>query len=249
MRGGVKLVGLALLALAGLASGLFAAGGGASTDSSAKPARSAVTRVTVTASEFTYKFSKRSVPTGTVIFTVVNKGKISHDFKIRGRKTPTLAPGKSAKLTVSFAKKGRYPFLCTIPGHAGAGMKGQFAVATKPVAPPPTTAPPTTPPTTTTPPPTGPVGGAQTTVQVGMFEYGFNYSQPTAPSGQVTFVIRNNGSEVHNFAIAGVKSGALLSPGQTETWTVSLPSANYNILCDVPFHVDRGMVSTFNITS
>ena len=54
-------------------------------------AADATTKVTVKASEFKYVFSKKSVPTGTVVFTVINKGKISHDFKIGGKKTKTLA--------------------------------------------------------------------------------------------------------------------------------------------------------------
>jgi uncharacterized cupredoxin-like copper-binding protein len=236
------VTGLTTLALAGVLAGVFLPAGGASTK-----APDAISRITVKASEFKYVFSKRRVPTGTVIFTVVNKGKISHDFKIGGKKTRTLAPGKSQKLTVKFAKKGQYAFLCTLFGHAKAGMKGKFAVATAPVVPPPgtTTKPPTT---TTTPPPTGTVGSGNTTVTVGMFEYGFNLSQKSLPSGQVTFVITNNGSEVHNFALPGVKAGAIIGPGQTETWTVGLPPQNYNYVCDVPFHVDRGMVGSLSVT-
>ena len=47
-----------------------------------------------------------------------------------------------------------------------------------------------------------------------MFEYGYNLSQQSVPSGQVTFVIRNNGNEVHNFTVQGVKVGALSQPGR-----------------------------------
>src|SRR6478736_906026 len=207
------------------------------------------TPVTVTATEFKFKLSRLSVPVGPVTFTVTNKGKIAHDFKILGKKTPTLSPGKSFKLTVRFTKKGRYPFLCTLLGHAGAGMKGTFSVAAPPVTtPPPTT---TTPTTTTTPPPppTGTVGTAVTTVQVSMTDYAFTMSQTSIPSGQVTFVIKNNGGDVHNFDISGVKSGAILSAGQSETWTVSLPAKpQYPTVCDVPFHVDRGMSGVFAVT-
>ena len=77
-----------------------------------------------------------------------------------------------------------------------------------------------------------------------MFEYRFELSQSTIPSGQVTFVITNKGSEVHNFAINGGKSGALLAPGTSETWTVALPAGTYNYVCDVPFHAERGMVGS-----
>jgi len=207
------------------------------------------TPVTVTATEFKFKLSRLSVPIGPVTFTVTNKGKIAHDFRILGKKTPTLSPGKSYKLTVNFAKKGRYPFLCTLLGHAGAGMRGTFSVASAPVTtPPPTT---TTPTTTTTPPPppTGTVGTATSTVTVSMTDYAFTFSQASVPSGQVTFIIKNNGNDVHNFDITGVKAGAILSPGQSETWTVGLPAKSpYTTVCDVPFHIDRGMTAAFTVT-
>ena len=234
------VTGLAALTLAGVLAGVFLPSGEASTK-----AADATTKVTVKASEFKYVFSKRSAPTGTVIFTVINKGKISHDFKIGGKKTKSLLPGKSVKLTVKFTKKGQYAFLCTIFGHAKAGMKGKYAVATKPVAT--TTTKTTTPTTTTTPPPTGPVGNANTTVQVGMFEYGYTLSQQSVPSGQVTFVIKNNGNEIHNFSVQGVKAGTLLNPGQSETYTVALPPQRFSYVCDVPFHIDRGMLGSLTV--
>jgi nitrite reductase (NO-forming) len=83
--------------------------------------------VTVTATEFKFKLSKTSVPHGSVTFTVVNKGKLAHDFKISGKKTPLIKPGKSAKLTVTL-KAGKAAYLCTVAGHAAAGMKGTLTV-------------------------------------------------------------------------------------------------------------------------
>ena len=83
------------------------------------------TAVTVTASEFKFKLSKTAVPAGSVTFTVTNKGKIPHDFKIDGKKTPLLKPGKSAKLTVTL-KKGKNAYVCTVAGHAALGMKGSL---------------------------------------------------------------------------------------------------------------------------
>ncbi len=83
------------------------------------------TAVTVTSTEFKFKLSKLSVPHGTVVFTFVNKGKIPHDFKINGKKTSLMKPGKSTKLTVTF-KAGKFKYLCTVPGHANLGMKGTF---------------------------------------------------------------------------------------------------------------------------
>ena len=238
---------MALLVVSGIAAGVLAPG------ASAGSARATVTtaRITVTASEFKFTLSKASVPVGaTVIFTVVNKGKISHDFKIAGKKTPLLSPGHKATITVTFKTKGRFAYLCTLTGHAGAGMRGKFAVGVAPVGPvPPAT---TTAATTTAPPPApppaGPVGTASTTVTVNMLDFSFQLSQSSIPSGKVTFVISNKGNEVHNFAILGNKAGAQIAPGTSETWTVSLPAGTYYYQCDVPFHVDKGMAGQFTVT-
>ena len=83
--------------------------------------------MTVTATEFKFKLSKTSVRHGSVTFTVVNKGKVAHDFKIGGKKTTLIKPGKSAKLSVTF-KAGKFKYLCTVPGHASLGMKGTLTV-------------------------------------------------------------------------------------------------------------------------
>ena len=42
--------------------------------------------------------------------------------------TGSESTGKTARLVVTFKKKGKYTYLCTVPGHAAAGMKGVFTV-------------------------------------------------------------------------------------------------------------------------
>jgi uncharacterized cupredoxin-like copper-binding protein len=111
-----------VLVFAALTAGIFAASGAARSNGSA-----ANTKVAVAATEFKFALSKRGAPAGTVTFVLSNKGKVTHNFKIAGKKTPVLKPGKAATLRVTL-KKGRYPFLCTLPGHAPAGMKGTFKV-------------------------------------------------------------------------------------------------------------------------
>ena len=94
-------------------------------------ARSQATAVAVTAgkpSEFRFTLSKRSVAKGTVTFTVTNRGALRHDFKIAGKRTPLVGTGKRSTLTVSLGKTGRIAYLCTVPGHAAAGMKGTLVV-------------------------------------------------------------------------------------------------------------------------
>ena len=61
-------------------------------------------------------------------FTFTNIGHVAHDFKIDGKVTPLIQPGQTTKLAVTFTKAGTYPYLCTVPGHAEAGMKGSFTV-------------------------------------------------------------------------------------------------------------------------
>jgi uncharacterized cupredoxin-like copper-binding protein len=84
--------------------------------------------VDVTASEFKFVLSKKSAGRGLVIFKVKNVGKLSHDFKINGRKTKLLKPGQSDTLRVTFLKKGHYAYTCTVKGHATFGMKGAFTI-------------------------------------------------------------------------------------------------------------------------
>ncbi len=112
---------LALVALGSLFAAAAALGG---------PVSTSATNVAVIAgkpSELRFTLSKKIVPKGSVVFKVTNRGKSNHDFKIARKKIKTLRPGKSATLTVAL-RAGKYPYLCTLPGHAAAGMKGVVTV-------------------------------------------------------------------------------------------------------------------------
>jgi uncharacterized cupredoxin-like copper-binding protein len=106
-------------------------------------AQRTATTVTVTAgkpSEFGFKLSTKSVKHGPVTFKVTNGGAIPHTFKVcsspkggtanscKGKGTPTISPGSSATLSVTFSSAGSYEYLCTVPGHAAGGMKGVLKV-------------------------------------------------------------------------------------------------------------------------
>jgi uncharacterized cupredoxin-like copper-binding protein len=78
-------------------------------------------------SELKFTVSKKTVTKGKVTFRVTNRGALEHDFKIGGKATPKLKPGKTVSLTATL-KKGKARYLCTIPGHAAAGMKGVITV-------------------------------------------------------------------------------------------------------------------------
>jgi len=105
---------------------------------------SVITVIAGKPSELAFRLSKTSmVPVGRITFKVTNMGVAFHNFKICaipvpsasgaqnacfGKSTPTLKHGQSATLTVPFSLAGKYEFLCTIPGHAAAGMKGLLGV-------------------------------------------------------------------------------------------------------------------------
>ena len=89
------------------------------------------TTVTVTAgkpSEFKYTLSKKTIVKGLTTFKVTNKGTINHNFKIAGKKTVSLKAGKATTLKVTFTRTGKFAYLCTLEGHAVAGMKGTLTV-------------------------------------------------------------------------------------------------------------------------
>jgi uncharacterized cupredoxin-like copper-binding protein len=212
-KGSVVVVG-ALTALAVAVSGAL---GGSAT-------QSATTTVAVTAgkpSEFKFTLSKRTVPTGTLVFKIANRGAIAHDFKIAGKRTAKLAPGKSGTLRVTVGKAGRYAFLCTLPGHAAAGMKGTLTV--------------TKPPTTV-----GVTAGKPS-------EFRFTLSKRTVPKGAVTFKVANRGKVAHDFKIVGKKTKRLTT-GKTATLRATFRKAGkYAFLCTLPGHAAAGMKGVLTV--
>ncbi len=117
LRYGLLGAGFAL-ALAGAAVGGLAAGPGAASPK--------VQIVKVTEKEFSLAPSTKQVAAGKVTFVAVNKGKFPHALAIAGKgvkaKTAVLAPGTSARLTVTL-KSGSYNVWCPVGNHAALGMK------------------------------------------------------------------------------------------------------------------------------
>ncbi|MDP9306744.1 MAG: PQQ-binding-like beta-propeller repeat protein [Actinomycetota bacterium] len=125
-----------------VAYSLNAPAGGAKTQSTASPsagsgvsgnagssASAQGTAIQVKGGEFFFRLSTKSIAKpGKVTFAFSNIGHVAHDFKINGKMTPLIQPGQTASLAVTFTKAGSYPYLCTVPGHAEAGMKGVFTV-------------------------------------------------------------------------------------------------------------------------
>ena len=97
----------------------------------AVPARAAtVQHVTVKMTEFRFRLSTSTVRTGTVVFTIVNRGQIPHDFSIQKlqRVSALVQPGHTTTMRVTFKRGGTYYYLCTVGAHVQYGMSGNLHV-------------------------------------------------------------------------------------------------------------------------
>ena len=94
------------------------------------PAASAGTAAqTVRVTETDYRIVLSTRPrAGTVTFVIRNASRHAHDFRLRGggitRRTPMLAPGRTARLTVRLKAGVRYALWCA--PHADKGMRASF---------------------------------------------------------------------------------------------------------------------------
>jgi plastocyanin len=118
----MKALAASLVAFAILA----ACGGG--TGGAAQPAGS----IKVTMTEYSFNPSTISVPSGKVVFFLVNAGTISHDMILRdtsgqrvsGAASELVSAGDSFVFTISNLQAGTYAIFCDQPGHEASGMKG-----------------------------------------------------------------------------------------------------------------------------
>lgn len=126
----IVLAGLLPLAVAACGGGGKSEGAAATTS---RVAGASVRNVTVREREYHLAFSTRKLSPGTYRFTALNVGKIAHALEIDGpgvedMRTPgTIAPGKSATLTVTL-RRGSYEVYCPVPGHRALGMQATLKV-------------------------------------------------------------------------------------------------------------------------
>jgi uncharacterized cupredoxin-like copper-binding protein len=150
------------------------------------------TAVKVTLSDNKIVLSRTSAPLGKVTFSVTNKGKKPHNFKVctkksatnkantcAGEATAVLKPGKSATLTVTLVL-GNHTYLSSVAKDAKAGMKGGFKIVKKAVRTP-------------------------ETVKVILGALGEEYrivlDKNSVSEGKVIFNVTNQGKRKHNFQI------------------------------------------------
>jgi mono/diheme cytochrome c family protein len=181
--------------------------------------QSAAKLITVTVTDTGFRLSARTAPVGTVTFAVVNAGKTKHDFKIAGKKTPILPPGKGAKLVVSFTQAANYLYTSTVAGDAARGLKGIFSLQ------------------------------PATTVAVTATDVGFRLSSKTAPIGPVGFAFRNAGKAKHNFSIAGNKTPVLSPGMTATLIVNFGKAGSYAYTSTVPGDAARGLKGVFTVKS
>ncbi len=75
---------------------------------------------------FKFKGMPATLTAGTYVFAYTNTSGIDHNLKVGTVSTPTFKSGtKTIKVTL---KKGTVKYICAVPGHAQAGMKGTITV-------------------------------------------------------------------------------------------------------------------------
>lgn len=196
------------------------------------PTRAAVTtNVTVHMTEYSFQLSAMTAPVGTVVFAVTNDGKAPHNFSIAGQATDTLPSGGTATLTVNFTQAGDNNYLCTLPGHAAAGMQGTFTV------------------TGGTPLPTKPMATLKTTLSD--FKIGLKTTAgqkvTSVKHGLIRFKVTNVGKIPHNFVIGG-KQTPVLAHGKSATLNVVLKKGKIKYRCSVTGHAALGMKGVLLVT-
>ena len=99
----------------------------------AAPAAGPALKVTAVAAGLKFSPSSLKAKAGKVTITLKNVSPLPHDLVVQAgdkvlARTPILAKGKIASLSVTL-KAGTYGFICSVPGHAAAGMKGSLVVS------------------------------------------------------------------------------------------------------------------------
>jgi plastocyanin len=78
--------------------------------------------------QLAFKYKDLEAQAGKVTIETTNDSSVPHNIAIEGDgKGPIVSGGKTSKVVASL-EPGKYTFLCTVPGHAQAGMKGTLTV-------------------------------------------------------------------------------------------------------------------------
>ncbi len=160
--------------------------------------------VTVTLANSHLIVAPGKIPTGPVVFRIVNKATTARRFAIGGKRTPLIARGRSATLKVELGVRGPHAYVST--GWHAVRLSGVLTVFEPCLQP------------------------AVTPMNVTMDHdrSGIALSRSSVPCGTVTFVVTNVGAAVDSLQVfpdypsAGGKTPEL-QPGQSARLTIRLP--------------------------
>lgn len=100
-------------------------------DSTSQSNNTAAPVANVVTSEMKITFDSQPTRAGKITFVVKNEGKIEHSFALDGNgvdyHTKHLQPGETETITADLPP-GQYEFVCSVFGHAIAGMRGSFTL-------------------------------------------------------------------------------------------------------------------------
>jgi len=75
-----------------------------------------------------YVYKNATAPAGPLTIDSQNKSQTVHDISVQGQATGKEVKGGGTSTIKVDLKPGKYTFLCTVPGHAAAGMKGTLTI-------------------------------------------------------------------------------------------------------------------------
>ena len=91
---------------------------------------------------------------------------------------------------------------------------------------------------------------APTKITITMHDYSFTFSKRSVKKGTtVVFTVKNAGTVQHNVDFTSLsKRTAILSPGAKATLKIVFKKkGTLQVVCDVPRHIQLGMVTTFKV--
>jgi uncharacterized cupredoxin-like copper-binding protein len=218
--------------------------------------------VNVTLTDMHIAIDRTTILEGAVIFVVKNDGAVVHEFDVIHTDVPQdkiaadprqagkvdetgnvgetgeVAPGESKTFTITIPA-GRYVLMCNEVGHYAAGMHLAFTVATD-------------------------------TINATLTDMKITIDRTSVSEGPVTFVVKNNGSVVHEFDVirtdapedklpldpnqpgkvdetGNVGETGEIDPGESQTFTITIPAGHYVIMCNEVGHYAAGMHLAFTV--
>lgn len=209
------------------------------------------TMVNVITKDYSFEFDKTDIPAGMVTFNLSNQGMRPHNlsFTSLNMTSMTIRNGEMTQFTVNL-QPGMVPYICSIPGHADLGMKGNLniipAMSAMPAQPAANGTPAPAPAAMGPPAPAAMAGG--TTVNVIEKDFSFAFDTSMIPAGMVTFNIVNQGQAPHNLEFTTInKVSETSNAGQMTKFTVDLQPGDYPYICNIPGHAQLGMKGTLTV--